>query len=214
MHRAVTVLFSLTVLVFPAAAYPTTWTIPSVRCPTLQAGIDSASAGDTVLVQTGAYFEQDIVMKPGLRPCREDGPVDCVTLAARGPGCLPSSETDVGGAACAGTGFIRVILSGSPQTATIEIDRASLIRRASPNPFVGHTRINYALPEDAHVRLAVYDVSGRLVRILVSEREAAGYKVVGWDGTDRGGENVSPGIYFCRLVADAHTDIQKILLVR
>jgi hypothetical protein len=51
--------------------------VPSVGCPTVQTGIDSAAAGDTFLVACGANCEQDIVRRPGIRPaitlCSDQG---------------------------------------------------------------------------------------------------------------------------------------------
>jgi hypothetical protein len=82
-----------------------------------------------------------------------------------------------------------------------------------PNPFSGETRISFALPGAAKLRLSIYDVSGRRIRTLTDEIYSAGIHTVPWDGTDDGGRAVSSGVFFCRLVAGGETDSSKLILM-
>jgi hypothetical protein len=56
-----------------------------------------------------------------------------------------------------------------------------------PNPFNPLTTIRFDLPAAGPVRLAVYDLAGRLVRVLVEEARAAGSHEAVWDGRDAAG---------------------------
>ena len=63
-----------------------------------------------------------------------------------------------------------------------------------PNPFNPVTTITFDLPEDAHVELAVYDVTGRRVATVVDGRHTSGTHQAGWDGSD-----AASGTYLYRL---------------
>jgi hypothetical protein len=81
-----------------------------------------------------------------------------------------------------------------------------------PNPFNAETTIEFALPQDAPVRLAVYNLLGQLVRELVNERRSAGYVKVHWDGLNDFGDVVASGIYLVRLHAGRQILTTKITM--
>jgi hypothetical protein len=83
-----------------------------------------------------------------------------------------------------------------------------------PNPFNPRTSIRYALPQDAHVRLTIYNILGQKVATLVDEQQSAGYRTVWWDGKDAKGGEVSSGVYFYRLTAGEFSEVKKMLLVK
>lgn len=64
-----------------------------------------------------------------------------------------------------------------------------------PNPFNASTEIRYELPVSGHVTVAIYDIKGRLVRVLVQGVEEAGSHSIVWDGKDESGKDVPSGIY-------------------
>ena len=86
-----------------------------------------------------------------------------------------------------------------------------------PNPFNPETWIPYRLAEDADVTLAIYDLSGSIVRRLnVGHRIAAVYesrdKAIYWDGKTEFGERVASGIYFYHLSAGDFRATRKMLI--
>ena len=83
-----------------------------------------------------------------------------------------------------------------------------------PNPFSDQTTLEYVLPDPATVRLAVYDVLGRQVRVLVDERQKAGRHTVQWNGHDESGRRMASGMYLARLIVGETTKVRKMTFVR
>ena len=73
---------------------------------------------------------------------------------------------------------------------------------AVPNPTTGGVRFSLALPARARVGLSVFDVSGRIIAVVVQEPLEAGTYFLSWAGVETGGARAGPGIYFARLDID------------
>jgi len=69
----------------------------------------------------------------------------------------------------------------------------------SPNPANGPLSVRFDLPADEQVELAMFDVSGRQVRMLAKGSFGAGRHDVTWDGRDESGRVTPPGVYLARL---------------
>jgi len=96
----------------------------------------------------------------------------------------------------------------------VEVPAVTTLAAVYPNPFNPVTRVSFSLKAKGHVSMRVYDVSGRLVRVLVDEvREAGAYEVV-WDGANDRGRATTSGIYFCRMEADDYQRTVKMVLLR
>ena len=78
-----------------------------------------------------------------------------------------------------------------------------------PNPFNHETRISYGLPESAHVKLTLYDMLGRRVRVLVDGVRAAGTHEAVFDASP-----LPSGTYLYRLDTPAGSFVGSMLLVK
>jgi subtilisin family serine protease len=85
---------------------------------------------------------------------------------------------------------------------------------ASPNPFNPRTEIAFSLARRSQVGLAVFDVSGRLVRRLLDRELPAGMHRVVWDGRDDGGAPAASGVYFLMLESEEGRAVRKVALVK
>jgi hypothetical protein len=83
-----------------------------------------------------------------------------------------------------------------------------------PNPFRSVTTIGYSVTSPCNLEIAVFDIRGRVVRILVDEMVPAGTYSVLWDGIDQGGTKASPGLYFYRLRAGSKTWVKKMVMLK
>jgi hypothetical protein len=99
----------------------------------------------------------------------------------------------------------------APAAVTVGPTKLMWIR---PNPFSATTEVRFMLEHEAHARLVVYDVAGRLVRRVLDARRATGPHGVRWDGMDMAGRVVPPGAYFLHFEADGVTETRKLVLIR
>jgi len=85
---------------------------------------------------------------------------------------------------------------------------------ASPNPFRGTGEIAFDLPKATRVELAIHDLSGRLVRTLVSGDVSQGRHAVRWDGKDALGHSAASGVYLVTLRAGSLSATRSLVVVR
>ena len=83
-----------------------------------------------------------------------------------------------------------------------------------PNPAKGQAQIEYSLKAPGQVDLSVYDLTGRLVREVVSGRQPAGMHKATWDGRGQDGLKAPSGIYFLRLSSPERTKTARIVVIR
>jgi len=83
-----------------------------------------------------------------------------------------------------------------------------------PNPFNPSVTIPYALPEDSHVVINIYNLSGAIIRTLISERMPPGYHSVQWNGINNRGISVASGWYIVRMHTGKISIARRIMLLR
>jgi hypothetical protein len=74
--------------------------------------------------------------------------------------------------------------------------------------------IGFALPRQAEVRLAVYDVGGRELAVLAEGPYDAGEHIMRWNGRNAAGRALSPGIYLVRMSAADFEAAVKVVMIR
>ena len=84
----------------------------------------------------------------------------------------------------------------------------------SPNPARAPFTLRFALPRPALIRLALYDVTGRMVREVAFGARPAGQHAVTWDLRNQRGEVVGAGLYFARLEAEGRTITHRVATLR
>ena len=78
-----------------------------------------------------------------------------------------------------------------------------------PNPFNPVTNIRFSIGKDAVVRLTVYDLLGREVKVVLNEFRKAGSYETGFDAS-----SLTSGIYFYRLFAGTFSEVKKMILIK
>lgn len=78
-----------------------------------------------------------------------------------------------------------------------------------PNPFNPATIIEYSVPMQTNVKVAVYDALGRELEVLFNGVQTPGTHEVTWNAA-----NYSSGIYFYKMEGDNFVQVRKMVLVK
>lgn len=90
-----------------------------------------------------------------------------------------------------------------------------LLHQNVPNPFNPQTSIVFTMLRQMPVQLRVYDVSGRLVEVLLDGHIASqGRNEVIWRGRDMDGRIAPAGLYFYRLEAADRVETKRMTLLK
>jgi len=75
-----------------------------------------------------------------------------------------------------------------------------------PNPFNSSTKISFVLPKADFTTIKIYNLLGKEIKTILNKHMAAGQHELIWNG-----ENLSSGIYLCRLISGNFIGTQKLL---
>ncbi|MEO0190981.1 MAG: T9SS type A sorting domain-containing protein, partial [candidate division WOR-3 bacterium] len=103
-----------------------------------------------------------------------------------------------------------------------KIDFGNKTLEAYPNPFRKEIQIRFMMHDTGNrtqdkvgqgFSLAIYDVSGRVVKSFSRLTVNGERSTVVWDGSDNSGRKLPSGVYFVRLNADHHSATKKVILI-
>lgn len=83
------------------------------------------------------------------------------------------------------------------------------LKQNYPNPFNPTTQITFEIPKPGLVELNVFDLLGRKIDVLVSERKSAGSYSILFDA-----EKLSSGIYIYQLKVGEYIETRKMSLIK
>jgi hypothetical protein len=90
-----------------------------------------------------------------------------------------------------------------------EIPEEFFLYQNFPNPFNPTTKIKYDISKSENVKLEVYNVLGKEIKILVNSLQEAGKYEITWDAL-----NFTSGVYFYKLTTADFTETKRMVLVK
>lgn len=91
----------------------------------------------------------------------------------------------------------------------IKIPNKNILSQNYPNPFNPLTVIKYQINHSGQVKIVLYDILGKEIKVLVNEIKKEGYYEYQLNMS-----NFSSGIYLYKIETDIYSDIKKLVLVK
>jgi hypothetical protein len=114
-------------------------------------------------------------------------------------------------------GSVDLIAHYGDSVSAVESDPAGqtgFLQGIAPNPFNPQTKISFFADKPQQVRIAVYDIRGRLIAKLADQQYQVGEHSVEWMGRDSSGRAVPSGEYFFRVEIGGQVETRKAMLLR
>ncbi len=103
--------------------------------------------------------------------------------------------------------------SSSVENSDLQYPEKFQLSQNNPDPFSASTNITYSISIQSLVGLKAYDLMGKEIISLKNEIEITGSKSVKWNGKDRFGKSVDPGIYFYVFQVNNSSKSKKMILL-
>jgi len=111
-------------------------------------------------------------------------------------------------------GYINSVISPLSFENEKNIPLQPLLQSAFPNPFNSMVKIKFSLPNRQNVEISILNILGENVRLLSNNQYSAGINTLLWDGKNDYGQDLSTGVYLCRLKTKNFKSSIKLLLVK
>ena len=83
-----------------------------------------------------------------------------------------------------------------------------------PNPFNPSTTLSYDVPQTSHVTINIYNLLGKKIVTLLDEEVQAGTYQLIWETKNIMGQELSSGVYICRMQSNDFIKSRKMMLIR
>ncbi len=156
-------------------------------------------------VEDYAFLFESAAKAPAKRTVGADAGTGVSHVAALQP--APAGDEEAGDEGIRFT----LVVSSEPLSSEIpgDVPQEFELSQNYPNPFNPATVISYNVPEQAHIRITVYDMLGREIAILVNEQKGPGSYDVHWDATE-----FSSGMYLYRLESGSKSITRRMTLIK
>jgi len=83
-----------------------------------------------------------------------------------------------------------------------------------PNPFNPSTQLKVTVKEHRNIRVIIYNILGKEIKIMLNEKLPAGEHTIQWDGKDNDGNHLAGGVYFIQMIAGNYQKTIKTILLK
>jgi hypothetical protein len=100
-------------------------------------------------------------------------------------------------------------LTNGIENITSTVPKKYAVYQNFPNPFNPTTNFIFDIPERTFVKIKIYDITGRIVKVLAEQELEAGSYRAGWDAS-----GYSSGVYFYSIEAKNYVQNMKMVLIK